>query len=177
MTATTIIFRWCPINITIPFQNIRWVWSGNTTITNRRQPHGTAMKSRSTITKQIKQSNQLSLPHQDDCNTRMDITYRGTKHRTVTDSHYGSNNKQKVNNNRIKALDGTATRSEWRLSFDKWCDSLVVIKHYIWFRTIHNIDEAAHILAVFSLSAWFESIHSIFCSEGIDLGLHSAISN
>ena len=26
-----------------------------------------------TLGRQIKQSNQLSLPHQDDCNTRMDI--------------------------------------------------------------------------------------------------------
>ena len=37
----------------------------------------------------------LSLPHQDDCNTRMDINQRTTKHRTITDSHNGSNNKQK----------------------------------------------------------------------------------
>ena len=34
--------------------------------------------------RQIKQSNQLSLPHQDDCNTRMDIKLRTTKHRTIT---------------------------------------------------------------------------------------------
>ena len=55
----------------------KWVWSGNTTITNRRQPHGTARKSHSTITR-----------HQEDklgkatsslftikiiCNTRMGI--------------------------------------------------------------------------------------------------------
>ena len=53
--------------------------------------------------RQIKQSNQLSLPHQDDCNTRMDIKQRTTKHRTITDSHNGSNNKQKVNNNRTTA--------------------------------------------------------------------------
>ena len=33
-------------------KNSKWVWSGNTTITNRRQPHGTARKSRSTITRQ-----------------------------------------------------------------------------------------------------------------------------
>ena len=33
-------------------------------------------------TRQIKQGNQLSLPHQDDCNTRMDIKLRTTKHRT-----------------------------------------------------------------------------------------------
>ena len=30
-------------------KNSKWVWSGNTTITNRRQPHGTVRKSRSTI--------------------------------------------------------------------------------------------------------------------------------
>ena len=58
--------------------------------------------------RQIKQSNQLSLPHQDDCNTRMDIKLRKTKHRTITDSHNGSNNKQKVNNNRTTALERTA---------------------------------------------------------------------
>ena len=54
--------------------------------------------------RQIKQSNQLSLPHQDNCNTKMDIKQRTTKHRTITDSHNGSNNKQKVNNNRTTAL-------------------------------------------------------------------------
>ena len=32
-------------------KNSKWVWSGNTTITNRRQPCGTARKSRSTITR------------------------------------------------------------------------------------------------------------------------------
>ena len=32
-------------------QNSNWVWSGNTTITNCRQPCGTARKSRSTITR------------------------------------------------------------------------------------------------------------------------------
>ena len=58
--------------------------------------------------RQIKHSNQLSLPHQDDCNTRMDIKQRTTKHRTITDSHNGSNHKQKVNNNRTNVLEGTA---------------------------------------------------------------------
>ena len=58
--------------------------------------------------RQIKQSNQLSLPHQGNCNARMDIKYRTTKHRTITDSHNGSNNKQKVNNNRTIALERTA---------------------------------------------------------------------
>ena len=58
--------------------------------------------------RQIKQSNQPSLPHQDDCNTRMDIKQRTTKHRTITDSHNGSNNKQKANNNGTIALERTA---------------------------------------------------------------------
>ena len=41
--------------------------------------------------RQIEQSNQLSLPHQGDCNTRMDINLHTTKHRAITDSHSGSN--------------------------------------------------------------------------------------
>ena len=45
--------------------------------------------------RQIKQSNQLTLPHQDDCNTRTDTKQRTTEHRTITDSHNGSNNTQK----------------------------------------------------------------------------------
>ena len=50
-----------------------------------------------------------SFPHQDDCNTRTDTKQRKTKHRTITGSHNGSNNKQKVNNNRTTALEWTAT--------------------------------------------------------------------
>ena len=41
-------------HILLPFtdsKNSKWVWSGNTTITNRRQPRGTAWKSLSTITR------------------------------------------------------------------------------------------------------------------------------
>ena len=57
--------------------------------------------------RQIKQSNQLSLPHQDDCNTRIDIKLHTTQNRTITDSHNESNNKQKVNN-RTTALERTA---------------------------------------------------------------------
>ena len=33
------------------YKNSKWVWSGNTTITNCRQPRGTVRKSRSTITR------------------------------------------------------------------------------------------------------------------------------
>ena len=53
---------------------------------------------------QIKQSIQLSLPHQDDCNTRTNTKQRTTKHRTIADSHNWSNNKQKVNNNRTTTM-------------------------------------------------------------------------
>ena len=57
--------------------------------------------------RETKQSNQLSLPYQDDCKTRMDIKIRTIKHGTITDSHNRSNNKQ-VNNNRTTALEWTA---------------------------------------------------------------------
>ena len=70
--------------------------------------------------RQIKQSNQLSLPHQDDCNTRMDIKKRTTKHRTNTDSHNGSNNKQKVNNNRTTTLERTAALATGGLNAFYW---------------------------------------------------------
>ena len=49
--------------------------------------------------------------HQDDCNTRMGIKKRTSKHRTITDSHNGSNNKRKVNNNRTIVLERTATKA------------------------------------------------------------------
>ena len=58
--------------------------------------------------RQTKLNIQLSLPHQDDCKTRMDTKQRTTKHKTITDSHNGINNKQKVNNNRTTALERTA---------------------------------------------------------------------
>ena len=81
--------------------------------------------------RQIKQSNQLSLPHQDDCNTRMDIKQRTTIHRTITDSLNGSNNNHKVNNNRTTALERTAARATGGLNAFYWCqifalDSAVV---------------------------------------------------
>ena len=61
--------------------------------------------------RQIKQSNQLSLPHQDDCKTRVDIKYRTTKQRAITDFHNGSNNKRKVNNNRTTSFGRTAAKA------------------------------------------------------------------
>ena len=76
--------------------------------TNSRHRQEEPLNHHETPGRQIMQSNQLSLPHQDDCITRMDTKQRTTKHRTITDSHNGSNNKQKVNNNRTTALERTA---------------------------------------------------------------------
>ena len=70
--------------------------------------------------RQIKQSNQLSLPHQDDCKTRRDIKKRTAKHRTITESHNGSNNKQQVNNNRTTAFKRTAALATGGLNAFYW---------------------------------------------------------
>ena len=43
------------------------------TADNPVAPRGKPLNHHETPGRQIKQSNQLSLPHQDDCNTRMDI--------------------------------------------------------------------------------------------------------
>ena len=50
----------------------------------------------------------ISLPHQDDCKFRMDIKLSTTQHRTITDSHNGSNNKQQTNTNKTTVLERTA---------------------------------------------------------------------
>ena len=79
-------------------------------ITNRRQPRD----SRSTITRH--QEDKLSKATNSLFPIKMiailEWTYSNVqqiiKHRTITDSHNGSNNKQKVNNNRITALERTA---------------------------------------------------------------------
>ena len=39
--------------------------------------------------------------------TRMDIELRITKPRTITESHDGSNNQQRINNNRTTSLEET----------------------------------------------------------------------
>ena len=54
--------------------------------------------------RQTKPSNQLSFPIKDDCKIRINIKQRTTKHRTNTYSYKGSNNKQRINNNRTTAL-------------------------------------------------------------------------
>ena len=60
-----------------------------------------------------KQNNQLSLPHRDDCKTRMDTKQPTTKHRTITESHNGSNNQQRITNNRTTAIERTAAIVTW----------------------------------------------------------------
>ena len=67
--------------------------------TNRLHREEEPHNNQKTPERQTKQSSQLSLPNQDDYKTRMDIKLRTTKHRTITDSHNGSNNKQQVINN------------------------------------------------------------------------------
>ena len=60
---------------------------------------------------QTKQSNQLSLPDQDDCKTRMGTKYCAANYRTITESHNGSNNQQRINNNRTTALERTEAKA------------------------------------------------------------------
>ena len=67
-------------------------------------PCGRATQQSQDTTKSKKQRNQLYLPHQDDCKTRMDIKQRTTKHRIITESHNGSNNKHRITNNRKHCL-------------------------------------------------------------------------
>ena len=71
---------------------------------HEEEPHNT----HETLWIQTKQSNQLYLPDQDDCKTRMDIKSRITKHRTITKSHNESINQQRINTNRTTALERTA---------------------------------------------------------------------
>ena len=69
-------------------------------------------KNHETPKRQTKQSNQLSLPHQDGCKTRMDIKLRTTKHRKNTDFQNGSYNKQQVNINTTTIL----VRISWKIT-------------------------------------------------------------
>ena len=61
--------------------------------------------------RQTKQSNQLSLPHQDDFKTRMDTKQHTTKHRRITETHNGSNSQQRLKENRTTNLEGTAAKA------------------------------------------------------------------
>ena len=64
-------------------------------VENPVEPRGRAAQPSQDTRKTIKAKQPaLSLPHQDDCNTRTDTKQRKTKHRKFTDSHNGSNNNQ-----------------------------------------------------------------------------------
>ena len=81
--------------------------------------------------RQTEQRNQLSLPHQDDCKTRMDTKER-QQNRTITESHNGSNNQQRINNNSTMALERTTgagglSAFYWSQTFA--LDSAVVEEH------------------------------------------------
>ena len=79
-----------------------FIWNtkkaSDTTITHCRPTHSTVRKSHRMVTTtrhqedNTKQSNQLSLPHQDDCKTGKDTKQCTTKHGTNTEPHNGSNN-------------------------------------------------------------------------------------
>ena len=73
------------------------------------------MALRGRTTQQIRDTRKTKLSKatsSDDCKTRIDIKCCTTKHRTITDSHNVSINKQQVNNNRTTALERT---SLWRV--------------------------------------------------------------
>ena len=73
--------KWLPTSHTMPFRfrhlhKSKWVWSVNTTATNRRQTHGTSMKIHRTLTvTRHQEDNNLSLYHQYDCKAIKDAMY------------------------------------------------------------------------------------------------------
>ena len=70
--------------------------------------------------RQTKQSNQLTLPHQDDWITRMDTNSYTATHRTITESDNGSYNQHRINNNRTTALERTAVKATGGLNALYW---------------------------------------------------------
>ena len=88
------------------------------------EPH----KNHETPGRQTKQSNQLSLPHQDDCKTRRGIMLRTTKHRMITDNKERLQtptmgviiNNNYSNNNSTTALERTAAKPAGGLNAIYW---------------------------------------------------------
>ena len=52
-----------------------------------------------------------SLPHQDDCKTRIDTKYRTTKHRTITESHNQDDCKTRIDTKYRTTKHRTITES------------------------------------------------------------------
>ena len=103
--------------------------------TNTRHLEEESKNNHETLGRKNKQSNHFSLPHQDDCKTRMDKEKRTTKHTTITDSHNGSYSKQRIHNNRATALERTSNvQLAWRLSYycivSSWRNTKVKLIHY-----------------------------------------------
>ena len=48
----------------------------------------------------------------------MDTKQRTTNHRAITESHNGSNNQQRINNNRTTALERTYLEGNGKIKFD-----------------------------------------------------------
>ena len=76
-------------------------------------PREEPLNHRETPGRQIKENNQLSLPHQDDHNTRADTKQCTLKHRTITDSHNGGYNKQKSQQQQNHRLRTDSSLSHW----------------------------------------------------------------
>ena len=94
-------------------------------------PWGWATQKSWATRKTKKQSNQLSLPHQDDWKTRMDTRQRTAKHRTITESHNGRNNQQRINNNRTTAFEWKAIKKIYFI-FHMWNTTILKYTHYMW---------------------------------------------
>ena len=108
-------FKWgknwkCSFSITV--KNSKWVWSGNTTITNRRQPRGTARKSRSTFTRH--QEDKLSKATSSLFPIKMIAILEWTQNNVQQNTEQlktptmGVTINKKINNNRTTALERTA---------------------------------------------------------------------
>ena len=67
------LYTYCFCDKENPPKNSKWVWSGNTTITNCRQPRGIARKSRSTITRH--QEDKLSKNQNNSSETGLSVEF------------------------------------------------------------------------------------------------------
>ena len=89
--------------------------------TNPRYREEESHNNHETPGRQKKQSNQLSLPHQNDCKARMNTKLKNNKHRTIPESYNWSSNQQRINNNnRTTALERTAAKATCDLNAFLW---------------------------------------------------------
>ena len=89
---------------TPPSKKNQWIWSENTTITFCRSTHGTEQKQ----SQDTRNTNKVKQPIKM-IGLENGIKQCTTKQGTNEDSYYGSNNQQRINNNRTTALERIAT--------------------------------------------------------------------